>query len=101
LLCDASVVHENVEPTELAQRLLDHRVRSHLLADVARSDGGARTSARDQRNGLPARFLIDVGDHHRGALECEQESCRPSEAGPRSRDDRYLAVEPIRHVAFL
>ena len=84
-LVPTCVVDEHVDPAELRVHLRDHG--RHRLA---RRDVGGDAHAVDRLRGLLGRVLVDVGDHHRGALGGELLRDAAADALPGPGDDRDL-----------
>ena len=96
VLGDAGVVHQHVDATEALDRPFDHRARSLHGGDVG--DDQLRVGPRfaDERDGLVAADVVDVGEHEHGTFLREPHRGGAPEPRARAGDDGDLPVEPHR-----
>ncbi len=82
------VVDQNVHAAELAHGIGGHRFPACLVRDVVVAKERRAADRARQRLALAVEH---VGDHHPGALGCEQPRGRLTHAARAARDDRHLA----------
>ena len=94
---DAGVVDEDVEPAEMRDRRVDHRLGALPAADVLAVGDRLAAGLLDRGDdlaggrGVLARAVhpgADVVDHHLGAVRRQQQGMLAADAASRTRDDR-------------
>ncbi len=99
---DARVVDEHVEPAELVDGLLHHRLRARPRRDAVVVRDRTSALGRDLVDDLLSRGGVgafafartsEVVDHDRGALRREEQRVTATDTASGAGDDRYLAVE--------
>ena len=90
---DARVVVGIVEAAERLDRGLDHGTHVGRLRHVGVHVAGTAARSAHERRCLIAADVVDIGDHDRRAVLCEELRRRPADAGCRAGNERDLAVE--------
>ena len=96
----AGVVHDDVAVAEGIDRRLDDAVAEVGLGDVAVAGHRLAAHLLDLGDGLLRRRLVDVVDHHLGAVAHQAQRDLPADAATRAGDDRHLAIH-LTHLTSL
>ena len=96
----AGVVHHDMAVAEGVDRGLDDAVAEVGLGDVAVAGHRLAAQLGDLGDGLLGRRLVDVVDHHLGAVAHQAQRDLLADAASRAGDDRHLAVH-LTHVFLL
>ena len=87
---DGRIVDADVEPAIGGDGRPHHGPRLGPVAHVAGHEGGPSAAALDGLGRLPSAVLVDVGQHHRGALGRKALGDRQPNAPRRAGDDGNL-----------
>src|SRR5690606_35350016 len=88
------VVDQDVEPAERGYRLIDHLAADILVGHVAgEGQAAAPLLLYHAACFVGILILIQIEDHHIGALACEQHRHRAADAAVAARDDRHLVLQ--------
>src|SRR6058998_3307920 len=107
---DAGVVHQDVDRAELLDRRLDDALGGREVGDAVGVGDRPPAAGADRlhhfvgdapRGAAAVDLGAEVVDDHRGPLGREQLGDGAADAAPRARDDRRLALEPLRHGSGL
>ena len=96
----AGVVHHDMAVAEGVDRGLDDAVAEVGLGDVAVAGHRLAAHLLDLGDGLLGRRLVDVVDHHLGAVAHQAQRDLLADAASRAGDDRHLAVH-LTHLSLL
>ena len=96
----AGIVHHDMAAAEGVDRGLDDAVAEVGLGDVAGAGHRLAAQLLDLGDGLLGRRVVDVVDHHPGAVAHQAQRDLLADAAARAGDDRHLAIH-LTHVSSL